>query len=69
MVCNMCMEIVEVIRREIKKSKKTRYQIARDTGICQSRLCRMMQGENINCEHAGALLEYFGYKLNKQKDR
>lgn len=69
LVYNICMEIVEVIRKEIRKSKKSRYQIADDTGISQTRLCRLMQGENINCENAGILLEYFGYKLKKQKGR
>lgn len=69
MLYDVCMEIVEMIREEIKKSKKSRYQIADDTGISQTRLCRLMQGENINCENAGILLEYFGYKLEKKEGR
>ena len=63
----MDMDMVKIIRNEIKKSKKTRYQIAKDTGISQTRLCRLMQGENISCEYAGRLLEYFGYNLRKEK--
>ena len=63
------MKIVEMIRKEIIKSKKSRYQIANDTGISQTRLCRLMQGENINSENAGILLEYFGYTLKKKKGR
>lgn len=62
----MYMDIVKTIRSEIKKSKKSRYQIANETGISQTRLCRLMQGENISCEYAGRLLEYFGYKLKKE---
>ncbi|MFC1739614.1 hypothetical protein ACFL1G_11300 [Planctomycetota bacterium] len=61
--------MVKIIKKEIKKSKKSRYLIAKETGISQSRLCRLMQGENINCENAGILLEYFGYEIIKQKGR
>jgi hypothetical protein len=61
------MDMIKIIRSEIKKSKKLRSQIANDTGISQTRLCRLMQGENISSEYAGILLEYFGYKLTKEK--
>lgn len=61
------MDIVKIIRKEIKKAKVSRYQIAKDTGISQTRLCRFMQGENINSENAGILLEYFGYELVKKR--
>ncbi len=67
MVYYMCMDIVKLLREEIKKSKESRYRIAKETGVSQTRLCRLMQGESINAENAGRLLEHFGYTLKKQK--
>ena len=69
MVYYICMDIEKIIRREIKNSKKSRYRISKETGISQTRLCRIMQGEGISTEYAGILLDYFGYTLKKQKDR
>ena len=66
---NLCMMIIEMIRKEIEKSKKTRYQIWQDTGVSEAQLCRLMQGKTITCETADILLKYFGYKLEKKKGR
>ncbi len=63
------MMIIEMIRKEIEKSKKTRYQIWQDTGVSEAQLCRLMQGKTVTCETADILLEYFGYKLEKKKGR
>jgi plasmid maintenance system antidote protein VapI len=63
------MMIIEMIRKEIEKSKKTRYQIWQDTGVSEAQLCRLMQGKTITCETADILLKYFGYKLEKKKGR
>ena len=60
--------IVEMLQKEIARSKKTRYQIAKETGISQAQLCRLMQGKVIiNCKTAEVLLKYFGYSLKKGK--
>lgn len=57
--------IAEVIRKEIRKSKKTRYLIAQETGVSEAQLCRFMQGQSFRCETADILLQYFGYSLKK----
>ena len=57
--------IVKAIRKEIAKSNKTRYQIAKETGVSEAQLCRLMQGKTITCETADVLLRFFGYKLKK----
>ena len=59
--------IVDVIRKEIGRSKKTRYQIAKESGVSEAQLCRLMQGKTLTCETADILLKYFGYKLKKGK--
>jgi plasmid maintenance system antidote protein VapI len=61
--------IVEMIRKEINKSKKTRYQIAQESGVSEAQLCRLMQGKTITCETADILLKYFGLKITKKKGR
>ena len=59
--------ILETIRKEIAKSKKTRYRIARESGVSEAQLCRLMQGKTITCETAEIMLKYFGYSLKKGK--
>ena len=61
--------IIETIRKEIEKSKKTRYRIWKDTGVSEAQLCRLMQGKTVTCETAEILLKYFGYKIKKSKGR
>ena len=57
--------IVDTIRKEIGRSKKTRYRIAKESGVSEAQLCNLMQGKTITCETADILLRYFGYKLKK----
>jgi len=57
--------IVKTIRKEITSSKKSRYQISKESGVSEAQLCRLMQGKTITCETADVLLRYFGYKLKK----
>lgn len=57
--------IVDTIRKEIDRSKKTRYRIAKESGVSEAQLCNLMQGKTITCETADILLQYFGYKLKK----
>ena len=63
------MEIAEIIRKEIAKSKKSRYRIANDTGISEVQLSRLVKGKTLTAETLGVLLDYFGYKLAKRKKR
>lgn len=60
------MKIMELIRKEITHSDKTRYRISQDTGIEQAVLCRVMQGGSLKAETADILLNYFGYEVKKK---
>ena len=68
-MCYTLVMIVETLREYIIKSDKTRYRIAKDTGIDQATLCRVMQGESCSVETAELLCEYFGLKLTEQPKR
>jgi len=59
--------ILETIRQKIKKSGKTRYQIAKESGVSESQLCKVMQGKTIYCETADMLLKYFEMELVPKK--
>ena len=62
--------IIEEIRRQIKRTKKSGKslnQIGRDTGIDKAALCRIMQGGSCKVETADILLKYFGIKLAAKK--
>ena len=65
--------IIEEIRRQIEKSKQSRYKISKDTGIDEAALCRIMQGGSCKVETADILFKYFGIELvqkkRKKKDR
>jgi len=63
----MANMIIEIIRNEILKSGKTRYEISKETGVSEAQLCRLMQGRKLTCETADVLLKYFGYELRKTK--
>jgi SOS response regulatory protein OraA/RecX len=66
--------ILDVIKKEIKKSGKSRYQIAQElakSGVSQSKiqsqLCKIMKGKDLRCETADMLCRYFGLSLCKKK--
>ncbi len=59
--------ILETIRQKIKKSGKTRYQIAKESGVSESQLCKVMQGKTVYCETADILLKYFEMELALKK--
>jgi hypothetical protein len=61
--------ILDTIKKQIQQCGKTRYQISKETGICQAALSRLMSGErrSIHCKSADILLRYFGYELRKKK--
>ena len=61
--------IIEEIRRQIEKSKKSRYKISKDTGIDEAALCRIMQGGSCKVETADILFKYFGLTVTQKKSR
>jgi len=59
--------IIETIRKHIKTCGKTRYRIAKETGVREEQLCRIMQGRTCTVETADILLKYFGIELKAKK--
>ena len=68
MIYYKCM-IIETIRKHIKKSGKTRYQIWHESGVSEAQLCRIMQGKTCTVETADTLLRYFGLELKPKAKR
>ncbi len=58
--------IIETIRKHIKTCGKTRYRIAKETGVREEQLCRIMQGRTCTVETADILLKYFGLTIAKK---
>lgn len=63
------MDISKTLRNEIKKSGKTRYLIAKECGISQPQLLRLMNGKTLTVKSCEVLLDYFGYELSKKGGR
>lgn len=61
------MDVIEIIRKEIKTCGKTRYRIAQDTGVSEAQLHKLIHGGSLKAETVGTLLEYFGYEIRKKK--
>lgn len=61
--------IIERIAEAIEKSGKTRYQIAKETGIDQAVLCRIMQGGSCRTKTVDFLCEYLGLELTPKKPK
>jgi plasmid maintenance system antidote protein VapI len=58
--------IIEIIRKHIKTCGKTRYRIAKETGVGEDQLCRITQGKTCTVETADVLLKYFGLTITKK---
>ena len=61
--------IIETIRKQIsscEKKGKTRYRIAKETGVGEDQLCRIMQGKTCTVETADVLLKYFGLTISRK---
>jgi transcriptional regulator with XRE-family HTH domain len=60
-----CMAIIfDAIRRAIEQGDRSRYRIAKDTGISQSHLSRLMSGERgLGTEAAERLADYLGLEI------
>jgi len=64
------MNIANIIKEELMKSRKQAAQIAREAGIHESSLSRIKSGErNLNRRTIEALLTYFGYVIVKKKGK
>lgn len=62
--------IIEKIRKQIERSKNSRYRISQETGIDEAALCRIMRGGSCKVETADKLLKYFGLTIaSKGKKR
>jgi len=55
--------ILESIAKAIKKSGKSRYRIAKDTGIDNTVLFRIVNGGCCNMKTADILCKYLGLEL------
>ena len=61
--------ISDVLRAAIEKSGLTRYRIAKETGIPESNLRRLVQGEmSVRLENADRLAAYLGLRLTPDPD-
>ena len=64
--------ILENIAKAIEKSGKSRYQIAKETGIDQAVLCRITTGSgtgSCSTKTADVLCKYLGLELKPKKKR
>ena len=61
--------ILDTIKKEIEKSGKSRYQIAKESGVSESQLCKIMQGKTVYCETADILLKHFGLEVKPKKKK
>ncbi len=64
--------IIENIAKAIKKTGKSRYQIAKDTGIDQAVLCRIATGSgtgSCTTKTADILCKYLGLELLPKKEK
>ena len=61
--------IAEQITKAIEKSKISRYQISKDTGIDQSVLFRIVNGGSCSLETADKLCHYLGLELKPKKKK
>jgi transcriptional regulator with XRE-family HTH domain len=58
------MDVLDAIRQAIDRSGRTRYRIARDTGLDESNLSKLMRGEaGLSIESLTKLAEYLGLEL------
>lgn len=56
--------LLDAIRKAIEVSGKTRYRIAKDTGISQPRLSRLMSGERgLSYDALEKLTDYLGLEI------
>jgi len=61
--------ILENIAKAIEKSGKSRYQIAKETGVDEAVLCRIVSGGSCSTKTADILCKYLGLKLVAKKKK
>ena len=61
--------IMENLAKAIKESGKSRYRIAKDTGIDNTVLFRIVNGGSCSIETADKLCEYLGLELVAKKGK
>jgi len=62
--------LLDAIRKAIKAGGVTRYRIAKDTGVSQSQLSRLMIGERgLSIEALERLADYLGLRIVLQPKR
>ena len=65
---NFQNNIERISKAEIGKAKTSRRQISIKVGVSDPILCRFMQGKRgLSTDSAAALLDYFGYRITKDK--
>jgi len=62
--------ILDTIRKEIARSKKSRYRIAQETGISESQLSRLMDGtRGLSIEALERVADCLGLKITIEPKR
>ena len=59
--------ILENIAKTIDNSGKSRYQIAKETGVDEAVLCRIVNGGSCSIKTADILCKYLGLELKTKK--
>ncbi len=60
--------VTEALREAVENSEDTRYRIAKETGISEANLCRLVQGtRGLSWENLDILCRYLGLELVKSK--
>lgn len=59
-------DFAAIIRRAIKKSGKSQYALAKETGVSQGRISEFMAGNDLRLAHASKLAAAVGLKLSAQ---
>ncbi len=61
---NAYMGVNDEIRKAIQNHSKSRYRIARETGLSEALLCLFMQGKrNLGLENLESVADCIGYKI------
>ena len=61
--------ILKNIAKAIEKSGKSRYRIAKDTGVDEAVLCRIISGGSCSIETADILCKYLGLELVQKRSK
>ena len=56
--------VSDTLRHALRESPVSRYAIAKETGISNATLCRLLQGEHVKSETVDKLASYFGLVLS-----